>query len=261
MEAPEFFDDASFSGASHSDEPSSSPNNNINDDSNANGSHDQVNSLHIGVNDVDIDDFSSTFDVILCLHDNCDNFNHPAHRDDQASILSIADHTTVVDSIKYVNQGLTPRIQVDGGADRSITPHRELVHNFRYPDPSIGDKTHINDAGVHSHQIVGYGNFWVRCMDSSSRECFIDIPCAYIPSIPSTLLTFRTMPRLLNVTEISNIILGVGAANLTLLDGNDDTYNLVVPLQIMCCCGVPIKFRLIMLVLRHKIWAMIRFKL
>jgi hypothetical protein len=45
-------------------------------------------------------------------------------------------------------------------------------------------------------------------------------------------MNFRMMPRLINVTEISNMLLGVGAANLTLLDSGDEPYNLVVPLMV-----------------------------
>lgn len=48
-------------------------------------------------------------------------------------------------------------VQVDGGADRSTTPHRELVHGFRPPDVSRGAKITINDAGAHPHAIIGYG--------------------------------------------------------------------------------------------------------
>jgi hypothetical protein len=98
-------------------------------------------------------------------------------------------------------------VQVDGGADRSTTPHRELVHDFRPPDESIGEKTTINDAGVHSHKIIGYGHFKVRCFDQSSNPVIIEVPCACIPSIPSTLLNFRSMPNLLHMEETSSVLL------------------------------------------------------
>jgi hypothetical protein len=231
MEAPEFFDDAAALDSAHSEEPSPSPNE---DPSNDNAADDQVNSLHLGTNDVDNEDVPTLFDVISCLHDVEDypSNRHWNNHHDEMQILSVSDSLTDLPSVKMVDNNLVPRVQVDGGADRSITPHRELIHDFRLPDPTRGDKTQINDAGVHAHQIVGYGHFRVRCLDSSSKPRYINIPCAYIPSIPSTLLNFRTMPRLVNVNEISNMLLGVGVANLTLLDANDEPYHLVVPLMV-----------------------------
>jgi hypothetical protein len=230
MEAPEFFDDASFSDSSRNDEPSKSPGTEPQDDSNGETIHDQVNSLHLGTNDVDVDDYSSSFDVISCLHWADEYSSTSSFGSDISSlqIHSISDHTSIFDSVKLIDKGITPRVQVDGGADRSITPHRELVHGFRVPDPSLGDKTHINDAGVHAHKIVGYGYFRVRCLDSSLKPRIID----YIPSIPSTLLNFRSTPRLINVTETSNMLLEVGTAELTLLDDSEKPYHLMVPLMV-----------------------------
>jgi hypothetical protein len=231
MEAPEFFDDNSFSGTEHIDNPSSSPSETPLEDSDDRTINDQVNSLHLGVNEYDFDDVSSSVDVISCITDHDDSVMPQWNNQcDPMTILSINDPIAMHDSVKFIDQHSEPRVQVNGGADRSITPHRELVHHFRLPNPSAGDKTHINDAGVHAHRIVGYGYFRVRCLDSSSKPHYIEVPCAYIPSIPSTLLNFRTMPRLINVNEISNMLLGVGAANLTLLDSNDDPYQLLVPL-------------------------------
>jgi hypothetical protein len=97
-----------------------------------------------------------------------------------------------------MNNDLTPRVQVDGGADHSITPHRELMHGFRLPNPSKGDMTHINDAGVHPHlaKFLDMVIFvFVALISHRSRPppVLINVPCAYIPSIPSTLLNFGTM--------------------------------------------------------------------
>jgi hypothetical protein len=113
-------------------------------------------------------------------------------------------------------------VQVDGGADRSTTPHRELVHGFRPPDESQGEKTTINDAGVHSHKIVGYGYFKVRCFDKHSTPIIIHVPCACIPSIPSTLLSFRNMPNLLHLEETSSVLLGVAQAIIVITNRNDN---------------------------------------
>jgi hypothetical protein len=230
MEAPEFFDDASFPASQENNENESTPLQQSDDDHKHQASPEEhINSLQIGTNEFDVDDDILDFDVISCIHDE-ESISAPTNFS-KASVLSIAD-PTFFPSIKYVAGDNFPRVQVDGGADRSITPHRELVHDFRLPDPSKGDKTYINDAGEHAHKIVGYGFFRVRCLDSASRPVIIKVPCAYIPSIPSTLLNFRTMPRLMNVTETSNMLLNVGAADLTILDSDDNLYHLFVPLII-----------------------------
>jgi hypothetical protein len=221
LDAPEFFDDTISQAEditdNHFDQDISQDNP---------SSQGQINSLHIGVNDVNEDKFVSSFDVISCLHDMACN--------DQSSIESIHSIFDLFtsDTINRIESTNAPHVQVDGGADRSITPHRELVHGLRPPDVSKGEKTHINDAGVHSHRIVGYGHFHVRCLDAGSNIVIIEVPCAYIPSIPSTLLNFRTIPNLLNVDEISNMILEVGAANLIMINCNDETFQLVVPLVV-----------------------------
>jgi hypothetical protein len=237
LETPEFFDDTTFS---HSKDGDKNPSNHsAHNDTNQEGdsAHDEhVNSLQIGINEFEINDDMLDYDVISCLHIHDNMLNPSGYRlvffdNDADWIHSIADPLST-DSIKMIQPNELPRVQVDGGADRSITPHRELVHGFRFPDPSKGDKTYINDAGTHAHRIIGYGFFRVRCLDSASNPTVIEIPCAYIPSIPSTLLNFRTMPRLLNVTEVSNILLGVGAADLTIMDSNDTSFHLTVPLMV-----------------------------
>jgi hypothetical protein len=230
MDAPEFFDDKSFS-QSHDikDTPPSSPDI---DDTKQDGdkqNRDQINSLQIGINEFDINNDVLDFDVISCMRLPDINPNDlPIIDDSMDRVYSIIDPLSM-DSIKLVQPDDIPRLQVDGGADRSITPHCELVHRFRLPDPSKGDKLYINDAGTHAHRIVGYGVFRVRCFDANSNITVIEIPCAYIPS---TLLNFRTMPKLLNVTEVSNMLLGIGVADLTVLDSNDNPYKLTVPLMV-----------------------------
>jgi hypothetical protein len=223
LEAPEFFDESTLADDSdQSDQMSQKGNDDDNGDNEG-----IIKSLYLGENqeiDEDEGDFMKSFDVISCLH-------NPADSPSMESILSMMD-PLLNDSVQLVSRGNTPRVQVDGGADRSITPHRELVHCFRLPNPSKGDRTYINDAGVHPHKIAGYGYFRVRCLDSHSKPVVIDVPCAYIPSIPSTLLNFRTMKNLLNVTETSNMLLGVGAADLTMLGKNDATFRLTVPLMV-----------------------------
>jgi hypothetical protein len=233
LDAPEFFDDPSFTvtGDQQEESPPQSPNN---DD--IAGNEDIIKSLYLGENeDIEDKELTRSFDVISCIRDGNGIFGDDlsVHDDDspQGSIFSISD-PLLMDCVKNLHLGDVPRVQVDGGADRSITPHRELMHRFRTPDPSKGDKTHINDAGAHAHRILGYGYFRVRCLDSRSRTVFVDVPCAYIPSIPSTLLNFRAMDKLLNVTETSNMLLGVGSADLSLLDDNDGIYHLKVPLMV-----------------------------
>jgi hypothetical protein len=225
LDAPEFFDESQFANdVDQSDHSSQKGDESVECDK-----EDIIKSLYISETDdteEHEDEFVKSFDVISCLHDLDDS---PSNVE---SILSMAD-SLFDDSIKFISNGNMPRVQVDGGADRSITPHRELVHRFRLPDPAKGDRTFINDAGVHPHKIAGYGYFRVRCLDSNSQSVVIDVPCAYIPSIPSTLLNFRTMANLLNVTETSNMLLGLGAAELTMLDTtNDSTYRLTVPLMV-----------------------------
>lgn len=126
-------------------------------------------------------------------------------------------------------------MQVDGGADRTITPHHKLVHGLHPPNPSVDEKTHINDAGVHPHKIVGYGYFHVKCLDSNSNTVIVKVPCAYIPLIPSTLLNFCTVPGLLHVHENSDMVLNVGCAILIIGNENDIT-KLTVPLYIGHVC-------------------------
>jgi hypothetical protein len=217
MDAPELFDDLPFD---QSKEPQS------NDNSSDDQPDDNINSLHIDVLHALPEDTSPLFDTILSIRDP----SFPScFTDHGENILSIHD-PLALENVQHVSHGSIPQVQVDGGADRSITPHRELVHNLRPPNPLLGEKTHINDAGVHSHKIIGYGHFRVKCLDSNSNQVIVNVPCAYIPSIPSTLLNFRTMPRLLDVHEISNMLLGIGAAHLMLFDDDDNPYKLVVPL-------------------------------
>jgi hypothetical protein len=89
------------------------------------------------------------------------------------------------------------RAQVDSGADRTTTPHCELIHDFRIPDPSRSDCTHIGDAGEHSQKVLGHGYFYVRAEHhlDSGEEIILRAPCMYIPTIPSTLVNFLDIPR------------------------------------------------------------------
>mmetsp|Transcript_17203 Transcript_17203/g.32572 ORF Transcript_17203/g.32572 Transcript_17203/m.32572 type:complete len:491 (+) Transcript_17203:1535-3007(+) len=91
--------------------------------------------------------------------------------------------TTFLPSINSMTIGQLPsvaldtngRAQVDSGADRTTTPHRELIHDFRLPNPSLGDKTHVSDAGTHSHKILGYGYFHLRAfrVDNGSSKLIV----------------------------------------------------------------------------------------
>jgi hypothetical protein len=148
MEALEFLDEASFLASTHDEEPTLSSNEEPSGDD---GVHDQVNSLLLGTNDIDTDDVPSSYDVISCIHDNVGYYllNDPwTNSQDAMQILLISDSLSTHQSIKRVDHDLIPQVQVDGGADCCITPHR---HGFCLPNPALEDKTHINDAGVHAH--------------------------------------------------------------------------------------------------------------
>jgi hypothetical protein len=206
-----------------------------NSDAEDTGKEDIIKSLYLEDDEVEENDFASLFDLISCIQEYDDLPDAPHDNIPfEASILSILESFMGEFAVKYICHSNTPScVQVDGGTDRSITPpHCELMHRFRTPDPLKGDNTHINDAGAHAHKILGYGYFRVSCLDSRSQSIFIDVPCAYIPLIPSMFLNFWTTENLLDVTETLNMLLGVGTADLSLSDDADNTYNLTVPLMV-----------------------------
>jgi hypothetical protein len=60
--------------------------------------------------------------------------------------------------------------QIDSGTDRTTTADRCFIHDFRLPDPTCGDHTHIGDAGQHSHDILGYGYIHIRSYDIKTGD-------------------------------------------------------------------------------------------
>jgi hypothetical protein len=234
MDAPDFFDDAIIDTSHHSD----THDNHIND---ADIDDNHIKSISLTGDSLDaaeldeIDEDPAPF-LILAVHDDDEvrnNLIHPEATLYNDTGIELVNSLTLSDSFSSVKLLGTPHmVQVDGGADRSTTPHRELVHDFRPPDESIGEKTTINDAGVHSHKIIGYGHFKVRCFDQSSNPVIIDVPCACIPSIPSTLLNFRSMPNLLHMEETSSVLLNTAQALLLVTDHNDIPCKLRVPLML-----------------------------
>jgi hypothetical protein len=119
FEAPEFFDNSLFIDdvKQHDESP---PTGSVADD---NANDDKLKSLLIGMDDVSDDDFATSFDIISCLHD---QDNSPVVTNwtlVDKSIRSIADCLLADQSVQHLSHGNIPRVQVDGGADRSITPH------------------------------------------------------------------------------------------------------------------------------------------
>lgn len=111
--------------------------------------------------------------------------------------------SVLLDKICEVKLDVSYRAQVDSAADRTTTPHRELIHDFRLPDPSNGDRTSIGDAGIHSHRIMGYGFFHVKAYKlDTNEEIILRAPCMYIPSIPSTLMNFLDIPNCMVAGEL-----------------------------------------------------------
>jgi hypothetical protein len=96
--------------------------------------------------------------------------------------------------------------QVDGGADRCTTPHRNLVDNIRPPDPSLGEPLFIYDAGKHKHRVEGIGNFQIETWVDGKASQSLTIPCAYVPTIPSTLVNFRLAKDAIMYGEVSNLV-------------------------------------------------------
>jgi hypothetical protein len=232
MDAPEFFDEGPIEVPNATDDHDTPVENGDMDDQHIKSialTGDSVESAGID----DCDEPSPFF--ILAIHE---DESIPAGFDDHGDTRLYNDvgierikSLTFSDSSPCVKLLGSPHmVQVDGGADRSTTPHRELVHDFRPPDESLGEKTSINDAGVHSHRIIGYGHFKVRCFDKFSNPVIIKVPCACIPSIPSTLLNFRNMPNLLHLEETSSVLLDAAQAILLVTDRNDNPCELRVPL-------------------------------
>lgn len=238
MDAPEFFDEGSLNSNNDSNDTDETP---LNDDADA-----HIKSINhtIAVDDIKQEGDDPAPFIILALHDNeehdvCDRYGMKTLVYDDVNMEHVYDDVNMdhVKSLTFDHElpsvkllGSTHMVQVDGGADRSTTPHRELVHEFRPPNESLGEKTIINDAGVHPHRIIGYGHFKVRCFDKDSNPVVVKVPCACIPSIPSTLLNFRNMPNLLHVEETSNVLLNVAQAILHVTDCNDNPCELRVPL-------------------------------
>jgi hypothetical protein len=222
LDASEFFDDNEFQGIAGSADPNQGTDDtsdNHSDDDNGANAYVQ----HLGISDVNSDDDTLNLSPfqILALHDGTSQY-----------IRSIASPN--IHQLPSIRRSIPPNlVQVDGGADRSTTPHRELVHGLRPPRPDRGELTHIRDAGEHVHPILGYGHFQVRCLTHDSQPITIMVPCAYIPSIPSTLVNFRTMPNLLHVDESSNHVMNIAFAYLLLHDDvHHKPYKVTVPLLV-----------------------------
>lgn len=124
------------------------------------------------------------------------------------------------------------RAQVDSGADCTTTPHRELIHDFRLPDPSKGDQEHIGDAGEHAHRVLGYGFFHIHAehMDTG-KTILLRAPCMLIPSIPSTLVNVLDIPR----CQVSGMVVDVrNDIAYQLLEVENDSHEVIryrVPLM------------------------------
>jgi Integrase core domain. len=122
--------------------------------------------------------------------------------------------------------------QVDGGADRCTTPHRTLVDNMRPPNASLGEPLFVLDAGKHKHKVEGVGNFRVQTWVNGKPLQSLTIPCAYIPTIPSTLVNFRLATGAIMYGEVSNLV--TNDAIGTLIVGSPDDYTVhKIPLQLI----------------------------
>jgi hypothetical protein len=149
-DAPEFFDDALTDNKDDLD-------NHNNDDADQ---HIKLisftcNSSH--VDGIDGQDDPAPF-FILAVHDddhipiNCTNVNTTLYNDLGIECIKSLTFDNMLPCIKLLASPYM--VQVDGGADQSTTPHRELVHGFCPPNLSLGEKTTTNDAGAHSHKII-----------------------------------------------------------------------------------------------------------
>jgi Integrase core domain. len=121
--------------------------------------------------------------------------------------------------------------QVDGGADRCTTPHRTLVEDMQPPDRSKGEPEYIYDAGKHRHKVEGLGHFRIETWVNGKSSNSLTIPCAYIPSIPSTLVNFRLARGAIMYGEIANLV--TKDAIGTLIVGSPDDYTIhKIPLKL-----------------------------
>jgi Integrase core domain. len=122
--------------------------------------------------------------------------------------------------------------QVDGGADRCTTPHRTLVDNLRPPDAALGEPLFVLDAGKHRHKVEGIGNFRIRTWVDGKMQQTLTIPCAYIPTIPSTLVNFRLASGAIMYGEVSNLVTNESIG--TLIVGTPDEHVVhKIPLKLV----------------------------
>jgi hypothetical protein len=153
-------------------------------------------------------------------------------RDDRCCSI----HTSSPPTVKL---NVYHRAQVDSGADRTTTPHRELIHDFRLPDPSQGDREHIGDAGEHVHRILGYGFFHIHAEHAvTGKTILLRAPCMLIPSIPSTLVNFLDIPR----CQVSGMVVDVR---------NDQAYQL---LEVENDCKEVIRYRVPLLRMNTRLY-------
>jgi Integrase core domain. len=111
--------------------------------------------------------------------------------------------------------------QVDGGANRCTTPHRNIVENIRPPDPKRGEPLFIYDAGKHRHTVEGVGDFRIESWIDGKISRTLTIPCVYIPTIPSTLVNFRLVSNMIMYGEVSNLVTNEAIGTLIVGSPND----------------------------------------
>ena len=150
--------------------------------------------------------------------------SHPVSPSISIKSVSFDDHSSKVRYHRFTTQ-------VDGGADRCTTPHRSLVNKMRPPNPALGEPTIILDAGKHKHRVEGIGHFSIETWVDGRISHSLTIPCAYIPTIPSTLVNFRLAEGAIMYGEVSNLV--TGEAIGTLIVGSPEKYAVhKIPLQI-----------------------------
>jgi hypothetical protein len=145
-------------------------------------------------------------------------------------------NSVMIQNVARIQLDISGRAQVDSAADRTTTPHRELIHDFRLPDPSRGDLTCVGDAGVHTHKIMGYGFFHIKayCFEDN-KEVILKAPCTYIPSIPSTLMNFLDVPHCMVAGELVDFRSGTAYRLVELEHDKQVITRLKVPLVRINC--------------------------
>lgn len=94
-----------------------------------------------------------------------------------------------------------------------------------------GEPEYIYDAGKHKHKVEGVDYFRIETWVEGVASRSLTIPCAYIPSIPSTLVNFRLAKGAIMYGEIANLV--TEEAIGTLIVGSPDKYVIhKIPLKL-----------------------------